>query len=122
MVSTLPLMALKFKDFSLKNNIPKILLLVISVAALFILKWLAIPFVVLSYVLVYLCSSKIKQHDLHRSDKSNATKRIIGSSGKSRNEWIRKPRFTGVEDVRVGKNITLQINADSPEVLWQLQK
>lgn len=54
MVSSLPLMALKFKDFSLKNNIPKYLLAIISLAAIFILKWLAVPAIVLAYVVVSL--------------------------------------------------------------------
>lgn len=54
MVSTLPLMALKFKDFSLKNNLPKYLLIVIAVAAILILKWLAAPVIVLTYVLISL--------------------------------------------------------------------
>jgi CDP-diacylglycerol--serine O-phosphatidyltransferase len=54
MVSNLPLMALKFKDYNLKNNMPKLLLLIIAVAALVLLKWLAIPVVVLAYVLLSL--------------------------------------------------------------------
>ena len=54
MVSTLPLMALKFKDFSLKNNLPKYLLVVIAIAAVLILKWLAVPLIVLAYVLISL--------------------------------------------------------------------
>ncbi len=54
MVSTLPLMAFKFKDFSIKNNWPKYLLLVIAIAALVILKWLAIPVIVVAYVLLSL--------------------------------------------------------------------
>lgn len=54
MVSSLPLMALKFKDFSLKNNLPKYLLLLVAVVALVVLKWLAIPVIVLAYVLLSL--------------------------------------------------------------------
>ena len=54
MVSTLPLMALKFKDFSLKNNLPKYLLVAIAIAAIVILKWLAAPVIVLAYVLISL--------------------------------------------------------------------
>jgi CDP-diacylglycerol---serine O-phosphatidyltransferase len=54
MVSKLPLMALKFKDFSIKNNLPKYLLVLVAIAALFILKWLAVPVIVLSYVLLSL--------------------------------------------------------------------
>ena len=54
MVSTLPLMALKFKDFRLKNNLPKYLLVVIAIAAIVILKWLAAPVILLAYVLISL--------------------------------------------------------------------
>ena len=54
MVSTLPLMALKFKDFSVKNNLPKYLLVAIAIAAVLILKWLAAPVIVLAYVLISL--------------------------------------------------------------------
>jgi CDP-diacylglycerol--serine O-phosphatidyltransferase len=54
MVSTLPLMALKFKDYSIQNNWPKYLLAVIAVGALFFLKWLAVPVVIVAYVLLSL--------------------------------------------------------------------
>ena len=54
MVSSLPLMSLKFKDFSFKNNMPKYLLALISLAAIFLLKWMAVPAIVAAYVLVSL--------------------------------------------------------------------
>jgi len=54
MVSSIPLMALKFKDFSFKNNLPKYLLAIVSLAAIFILQWLAVPAIVLAYVLISL--------------------------------------------------------------------
>lgn len=54
MVSSLPLMALKFKDYSIKNNIPKIILAIVAIAAFVFLKWLAIPVAVLAYVLLSL--------------------------------------------------------------------
>ena len=54
MVSNLPLMALKFKDYSIKNNLPKLLLLIIAVVAFVMVKWLAIPITVLAYVLLSL--------------------------------------------------------------------
>jgi CDP-diacylglycerol---serine O-phosphatidyltransferase len=50
MVSKLPLMALKFKDFSLKNNLPKYLLVVIAVVSFLLLKWLALPLTIIAYV------------------------------------------------------------------------
>lgn len=54
MVSTLPLMALKFKDYSVKNNLPKFLLAVIAIAALLLLKWMAIPAIIVAYVVLSL--------------------------------------------------------------------
>lgn len=54
MVSTLPMMALKFKDYTVKNNIPKIILLVAAVIAGIFLHWLAIPAVFLIYILLSL--------------------------------------------------------------------
>jgi CDP-diacylglycerol--serine O-phosphatidyltransferase len=54
MVSSLPLMALKFKDFTLKNNLPKIILIVIAVAAAIMLKWLAVPIVFIAYIILSL--------------------------------------------------------------------
>ena len=50
MVSNLPLMSLKFKDFSLKNNWPKFLLLAIAIISAVVLKWVAIPVTMLAYV------------------------------------------------------------------------
>ncbi len=50
MVSTLPLMALKFKDLSVKNNLPKIILLLLAVIAALLLKWLAVPVVFILYI------------------------------------------------------------------------
>mgnify|MGYP006313070799 FL=1 len=50
MVSNLPLMALKFKDYSLKNNLPKIVLLLIAVLAALLLQWIAVPVVFIAYI------------------------------------------------------------------------
>jgi len=54
MVSKLPLMALKFKDFTFKNNIPKVVLLVIALAAAILLHWLAVPVVFIAYIILSL--------------------------------------------------------------------
>jgi CDP-diacylglycerol---serine O-phosphatidyltransferase len=54
MVSTLPLMALKFKDFTLKNNLPKIILVVIAVVAALLLQWIAVPVVFIAYIILSL--------------------------------------------------------------------
>jgi CDP-diacylglycerol--serine O-phosphatidyltransferase len=54
MVSKLPLLSLKFKDFGLKNNLPKLLLAVAAVISALLLKWLAIPVVITIYIIVSL--------------------------------------------------------------------
>jgi CDP-diacylglycerol--serine O-phosphatidyltransferase len=50
MVSDLPLMALKFKDFSIKSNLPKIILLLVAVVAAILWKWMAVPLVFVAYI------------------------------------------------------------------------
>jgi len=54
MVSTIPLMSLKFKDYSFKNNLPKYLLVFISLASVFIFTWMSVPVMILAYVLLSL--------------------------------------------------------------------
>jgi CDP-diacylglycerol--serine O-phosphatidyltransferase len=54
MVSRLPLMALKFSDFSVKNNLPKIILLGLSVITIVFLQWLAVPVIFILYIIVSL--------------------------------------------------------------------
>jgi CDP-diacylglycerol---serine O-phosphatidyltransferase len=54
MVSNLPLMALKFKNFSVKSNLPKLILLVAAIIAAILLKWLAVPVVFILYILLSL--------------------------------------------------------------------
>jgi CDP-diacylglycerol--serine O-phosphatidyltransferase len=54
MVSNIPLMSLKFKDFTLKNNLPKYLLAVISIVSIFIFTWMSVPVMILAYVLLSL--------------------------------------------------------------------
>ncbi|MCO5238051.1 MAG: CDP-alcohol phosphatidyltransferase family protein [Chitinophagaceae bacterium] len=54
MVSDIPVMSLKFRDYSFKRNIPKWILLVISVALIIGLKWAAVPFIFITYILLSL--------------------------------------------------------------------
>ena len=54
MVSNIRLMSLKFKDSSLKNNLPKYILAAIAIVAAIVLKWVAIPVVFIAYVIVSL--------------------------------------------------------------------
>ena len=54
MVSNLPMMALKFKDYRIKNNIPKLILLVAAITAAILLHWLAVPVVFVLYIILSL--------------------------------------------------------------------
>jgi len=54
MVSNIPLMSFKFKDSSLKNNMPKYILVAIAIVSAIVLKWVAIPVVFIAYVIVSL--------------------------------------------------------------------
>ncbi|MDB5193103.1 MAG: hypothetical protein JWQ96_2666 [Segetibacter sp.] len=58
MVSTLPMMALKFKDYSVKNNLSKYLLVAIAIVAGILFKWLAVPFVFVVYVILSLANKE----------------------------------------------------------------
>jgi CDP-diacylglycerol--serine O-phosphatidyltransferase len=63
MVSTLPMMALKFKNLTIKDNWPKFLLVIITILAGIILHWLAVPVVFVIYVVLSLLI-KPKTHDV----------------------------------------------------------
>jgi CDP-diacylglycerol---serine O-phosphatidyltransferase len=54
MISNLPLMALKFKDYSLKGNLPKLILLILAIIAAILLKWLAVPVIFILYIMMSL--------------------------------------------------------------------
>ena len=54
MVSRLPMIALKFKNFSVKNDMPKIMLLVIGLLSAVFLKWLAVPIIFIAYIILSL--------------------------------------------------------------------
>ena len=58
MVSNLNMMALKFSDYTLKNNLPKLILLVIAIFAALFLQWVAVPVVFIFYILFSLYPSK----------------------------------------------------------------
>ena len=58
MVSSHRMIALKFSDFTLKNNMPKIILLVIATVAALFLHWIAVPVVFVIYVLLSLTIPK----------------------------------------------------------------
>lgn len=54
MVANIPIMALKFRDLSLKNNLPKLVLLLTAILALIFLKWLAVPVIFIAYIILSL--------------------------------------------------------------------
>lgn len=54
MISKLPMMAMKFKNLSLKNNLSKFLLIIFSVIAVFILHWVAVPVIFIAYIILSL--------------------------------------------------------------------
>ncbi|MES2429460.1 MAG: CDP-alcohol phosphatidyltransferase family protein [Bacteroidota bacterium] len=54
MVSNLPLIALKFKDYTVKNNIPKLILAAIALISIIFLHWLAVPVIFIAYIILSL--------------------------------------------------------------------
>ncbi len=54
LVSDWPMMSLKFSRSSTAKNLPRYILIAIALAAAFLLKWVAAPFILLAYVLVSL--------------------------------------------------------------------
>ncbi|UAY51397.1 CDP-alcohol phosphatidyltransferase family protein [Ferruginibacter albus] len=54
MVSNLPLLALKFKNFSFKNNQPQFILIALGIVAVLLLRWLAIPVIFIAYIILSL--------------------------------------------------------------------
>ena len=71
MVSQLPMIALKFKGLSLKNDFPKLILIIIAIAAAILLKWLAVPVVFLAYIIISLATHQysrgIERRTAHRN-------------------------------------------------------
>jgi CDP-diacylglycerol---serine O-phosphatidyltransferase len=58
MVVDVPIMSLKFKDYTFKNNQPKFILLVAAIVLVIIFKWAAIPMIYLLYVVLSLLLRK----------------------------------------------------------------
>lgn len=58
MISNLRMMSLKFQDFTFKNNIPKIILLMVTIIAGLFLHWIAVPVVFIVYILLSLTGPK----------------------------------------------------------------
>lgn len=62
LTAEIPLLALKFKDFSWKKNLFRYLLLLISAASLIFWGWAGIPIAVLSYILLSLISNRFEKN------------------------------------------------------------
>lgn len=60
MVSNLRMMSLKFSDFTFKNNVPKITLLIIAIITAIFLQWIAVPIVFIFYIILSLSTIKMK--------------------------------------------------------------
>jgi CDP-diacylglycerol---serine O-phosphatidyltransferase len=58
MVCDLPIMSLKFKDYSFKGNQPKIILVIVSIILAAVFQWAAIPLIYLTYVALSLLLRK----------------------------------------------------------------
>lgn len=54
MLSNIPFMAMKFKDFSIKNNLAKVILIVIAIISSVFLQWVAVPVIFISYIIISL--------------------------------------------------------------------
>jgi len=54
MISNLPFMAFKFNHFSLKNDFPKLILIVLAILGAIFLGWLAVPLVFIFYIFLSL--------------------------------------------------------------------
>ena len=58
MVSKLPMLALKFKGFKLKKDLPKLILLILTIVLGLLIKWLAVPVFFVLYVILSLTFKK----------------------------------------------------------------
>ncbi len=54
MISNLSIMAFKFKDYSIKNNLPKLTLILTGIVCIVFLKWLAVPVIFIAYIILSL--------------------------------------------------------------------
>jgi CDP-diacylglycerol---serine O-phosphatidyltransferase len=60
MVSNMRMMSLKFPDFTIKNNISKVILLLIAIVAAIFLQWIAVPIIFIFYIILSLSTIKMK--------------------------------------------------------------
>jgi CDP-diacylglycerol--serine O-phosphatidyltransferase len=62
LISEIPLLSLKIKNFSLKNNIYQYLLLGISLITIFVFQIYALPIIVILYVILSIIEHNTKKH------------------------------------------------------------
>lgn len=61
MLSNVPFMGMKFKDYTIKNNLPKVILIVAGILSAVFLQWLAVPLVFICYFILSLINkNKLK--------------------------------------------------------------
>lgn len=58
MLSDIPIIGLKFSNYTLKDNFPKLALAAIAIVAAIFLHWLAVPVIFISYILISLFNKK----------------------------------------------------------------
>ncbi len=58
MVSTLPMLSLKFSSLGIKENLFKYILIAVSLLSIILLHWLAAPVIFISYIILSLLNSK----------------------------------------------------------------
>lgn len=56
MVANIPIMSLKFRDYTLRSNAMKLVLLVLGIIAAIALKWVAVPVIFVLYIILSLAS------------------------------------------------------------------
>lgn len=54
MVSNIPIMGMKFKDYGIKNNLPKVILIAVAIVSAVFLQWIAVPVIFLFYIILSL--------------------------------------------------------------------
>ena len=58
MVGNVSMMGMKFKDFTLKNNLPKVILAITAILSAIFLQWVAVPVVFIVYIILSLTLKK----------------------------------------------------------------
>lgn len=67
MVSEIPLISLKFKDYSWKNNVWRWSLILLSAITLLILHYYALPIIIILYLLISIIQNNVNpKHGIHR--------------------------------------------------------